>query len=218
MEQQLVPAGGGPQPFDPRYAAIFGAETEDLYQPTWDRANYAAAGQFEVSFFAVPQGQSATLIRAAAAASVVKTVRDTNLQQAGILSTKSIDVRGISVHLIPLQHAIAGAATPRIGDDKAILYEGGFLELKVADKQRLQLPLVLFKQLDPDFSSTTATTTTIMSAAGVGAGIYGLGDDAIVIPANVGFTVRMQFDGNPPIGQTFDIVTMLHGWQRRPKQ
>lgn len=61
---------------------------EDLWQPLYDRANYAAAGQSSLSFFSVPRGQSATLITLATAAAKIKTYRDTNMENSNVVPTK----------------------------------------------------------------------------------------------------------------------------------
>jgi hypothetical protein len=210
-------SGGPPGPMDRRYSAT-GRGKEVILQPIWDRQNIATAVPASVTLFTQAQGSSAVLIRAGATATVQKTLRDTNLTTQGVIPDKTMDVRGISLHLIPLQHAIAGAATPKIPDDKATLYETGYFEFKASSKSRLTMPLLPFAALDPDSAATTASSTTIFSRAGVGGFIYPLAEDAVVIEANVPFTFVVYFDGAPTISQSFDLLVILHAYVERMVQ
>jgi len=195
---------------------------EDLWQPIYDRVNYPAAGIFELSFFAIPLGQQATLIRAGAAAAVAKTRRDTNLEQAGIIPDKQFLVQGISMTLIPLQQAVAAAGTGSIVDDQARLIFGGFMEIYLGDKPYLGLGLDLLPGtgiLRGAVATTTATPFTIASGGGAGSGsaadAYWLKIPLTIDPMQ-SFRVRMQWDGVVALSQTFDIKLTLHGTMRRP--
>src|SRR5258708_9660437 len=135
------------RPRDPMQLAQFRTQMreqpEDIYQPFYDRVNYAAAGQQVVAFFSSPVGAQVTLIRAGVAAVVNKTRRDTNLEQQGVIPTKALQVHGFTVTFIPLQQAVAVAATAGIPDDVQRLMYGGYLELRLVDKPYTYLPLVL---------------------------------------------------------------------------
>jgi len=195
---------------------------EDLWQPIYDRVNYPAAGIFELSFFAIPLGQSATLITAGAAAAKAKTRRDTNLEQSGIIPDKQFLVQGISMTLIPLQQAVATAGTGSILDDQAKLIFGGFMEIYLGDKPYEVLGLDLLPGtgiLRGAVATTTATPFVMASGGGSGSGsaadAYWLKIPLTIDPMQ-NFRVRMQWDGVVSLAQTFDIKLTLHGTMRRP--
>ncbi len=215
--QGIGRAGGAPAPMNRQYS-VTGGGKEVIFQPIYDRVNIAAAVPAAVSLFSGQVGSSATLIRAGATATVNKTLRDTNMRTAGVLQDRSFDVRALQFILIPLQHAAAGAATNDISDDKATLYEAGWFELKPSSKTRLEMSLLPFKYLDPDFPATTAGTTTMSSAAGVGGMMLSLGEDAILIEKGVPFTFTVSFDGAPSLVQTFDLQVYLWSYNERPVQ
>ncbi len=220
--QLMVPRG---MPTDPaqfaRYRTQMRERPEDYWNPLYDRVNYPAAGTGELTFFSVPLGGSATLIRAGVAASVNKTLRDTNLRTAGVQPTKAFQIHGFSIHYIPLQQAIGAAATPSIMDDIQRLMNGGFLEVKLIDKPYLEIPLSKI----PDSGSlrgavaTTATATTMVGAAGPGTGsprdIYWIKPPLTIDPYQ-NFAVRLAFDGTVALVQTFDVQFFLEGFSRRP--
>ena len=210
-------AGGSPSPMDRRYSVTSGAK-EVIAQPIYDRVNIATAVPASVALFSLQIGSSVTLIRAGATATVAKTYRDTNMVTGGVLQDRAIDVRAIQIILIPVVHTAAGAASNDIADDKATLYEAGWLDFVPSSKPRLRLPLLPFKFLDPDFTSTTATTTTMWSAAGVGGMMLSLGEDAILLEKGIPFQVTVNFDGAPTLIQTFDLQMLLWGYNERPVQ
>ncbi len=74
--------------------------TEYFGQPLYDTANYLAAGQNVVNFFAIPRGQGAFLIPqagiGAAIAGVIKTYRDTNMDVAGFTPDKRWELIGMN--------------------------------------------------------------------------------------------------------------------------
>lgn len=216
-------AGSGPSPGMGQFGSVKGnvltgqGQFQDIYQPMWDRVNYPAAGSAQLTFFNIPVGQSATLIVAGVAGANVKTFRDTSFESANILPTKALSCRGLGIKLIPLQQAVAGAATPSIMDDKMRLYSGGYLQWIIVDQVRLRLPLMEFRNLDPDFASTTANAVTMAGASGVGMGDkYWL--DPIDIPANTNINFTLVFSGPPTLIQTFDVVVTLACFERRPVQ
>lgn len=214
-------------PADPANFAKFRTQMreqpEDIWQPVYDRVNYPAAGSGELAFFSVPLGGSATLIRAGAAATVNKTRRDTNLEQQGVIPTKAFQVHGFSLTLIPLQQAIAGAATPSIHDDMTRILAGGFLEFRIVDKPYIYLPLHKIPATGTLRGSiaTTATGTTMAGAGGSGTGaprdIYWIGVPLTLDPYQ-NFSARVQFDGTVALVQTFDLQLFLEGYMRRPGQ
>lgn len=222
-----IAGGAMARPRDPLQLAAMRTQMrespEDIYQPQWDRVNYAAAGVATVAFFTIPKGQNATLIRAGAAATVTKTFRDTNLEQPGVVPSKALSVRGFSVSFVPLQQAIAGAATPSIPDDVQRLTYGGFLTLTLLDKPYLRLPLILLPSTGVlrGLAATTANATTMISAPGSGSGnprdSFWTGVPLTIDPYQT-FNAEMGFDGTVALTQTFDIYLFLHCYVRRPGQ
>lgn len=214
-------------PVDPAQFARFRTQMreqpEDIWQPVYDRVNYPAAGSNELTFFSVPVGGSATLIRAGVAAAVNKSRRDTNLEQQGVIPTKAFKVHGFSLTLIPLQQAIAAAATPSIFDDMQRILFGGFLEFRIVDKPYIYLPLhkIPATGVLRASAATTATTTTIVGGGGSGTGaprdIYWIGVPLTLDPYQ-NFSARFQFDGTVALVQTFDVQLFLEGYMRRPGQ
>ena len=225
--QAMVPVAPG-MPNDPGQFAAYRTQMrespEDIFQPVYDRKNYPAAGTFEIIFFAIPAGGSDTLIRGGAAASVTKTRRDTNMEQQGAIPTKAFKIHGLSMTLIPLQQAVAGAATQSIVDDMQRLLFGGFLELRIVDKPYLYLPLhkipatgIVRGSVGGAFTAGNAAVAAGGAGTGAPRDIYWLGVPLVLDPYQ-NFSARMQFDGSPALIQTFDIQLFLEGYMRRPGQ
>lgn len=180
--------------------------------------NYAAAGASQLSFFTIPIGQSATMIRAGVAASVTKTRRDTNLEQAGHIPSKAFKIHGFSLNYIPLQQAVAGAATDDIVDDIHRLAYGGYMEFKILDKTYLYLPL---DQIPGSSYRGATTATNNVGGGGFGTGsprdIYVLGIPLTLDPFQ-SFSITMYWDGTVALTQTFDLRLNVLGYLRRPGQ
>lgn len=222
--QLVIPRG---MPSDPANFARFRTQMrerpEDIWQPLYDRVNFLAAGQFEVAWFANPLGSSVTLIQAGASVTKIKTFRDTNLPNQGVLPAKAFQIHGFALHYVPVQQAVGAVATASIVDDIARLMNGGFLEVRLIDKPYLFLPL--HRIPDPGsiraFMATTATATTIVAPAGPGTGsprdIWWITPPLTIDPYQ-NFVARGQFDGSPAIGQTNDMALFLEGFTRRPGQ
>jgi len=213
---------------DPANMAAFRTQMrenpEDLWQPQYDRVNYPAAGTNEIAFFSIPLGGSATLIRAGVAAAVVKSYRDTNLEQQGVIPTKAFQIHGFSMSLYPLQTAVAVAGTQSIVDDMQRLTNGGFLEFFLIDKPYIRLPLS--KLPGTGIMRGTAAGAFTAGNVAVAGGGHGTGDPRAIywlgVPLTIdpyqSFRARMQFDGVLALVQTFDIQLFLEGYLRRPGQ
>lgn len=228
LYQSPPPAGAlMPQGVDPaqmsRFATQMQNQPEDVWQPQYDRTNLPAAGAFEIFFFTIPVGGSATLIRGGATGTFTKTRRDTSLEQQGVIPTKSFLVRGFSMTLIPVQQAVSVAATASILDDICRICYGGFFEFRLIDKPYLYLPLSKLPSTGVIRGSvaTTATNVTMVGGGGVGDGvpasIYWLTVPLLIEPYQ-NFSARMQFDGSPALGQSYDIQLFMEGIIRRPGQ
>lgn len=211
-----------------KYRTQMRESPEDIWQPVYDRVNYPAAGAFEIIYFSIPVGGSATLIRAGAAGTVTKTRRDTNMEQQGVIPTKAFKIHGLSLCFIPVQQTASAtglAATPSIMDDMMRLMYGGFLEFRIVDKPYLYLPLHKIPATGvlrgSAFASGTVGPIAGISAGGPGTGaprdIYWIGIPLVLDPYQ-NFSARLQFDGSPALNQTFDIQLFLEGYLRRPGQ
>ena len=87
---------------------------EDIWQPLYDRVNVATSVPTNLSFFAVPRGQSATLIVGVAAATRTKDYRDTNMDNSNVVPSKLFKILGLSIAYLHTTAAPAtDAASPR---------------------------------------------------------------------------------------------------------
>lgn len=212
-------------PIDPMRAQEYRTQRaelpEDLWQPLYDRANYPAAGTSLLSFYAIPRGQSATLLNTFVtgtdtwtAAAKGKTFRDTNMENANVVPTKLFKAVGISWGIV---HSVVNAVDNAV--DREVLRGGGFLQFRIVDKDIIFLPLILIPELNPwSAVSTTVTASTILGTAGGGGQNVPMYKFPINITLNPyeNFTVQLNFDNAPPLNATADIVLVLHSYMRRP--
>lgn len=187
---------------------------EDLWQPLYDRANYAAAGSTELSFYSVPKGQTATLITAGSAATKTKTFRDTNMENANVVPAKMFKFVGVSISFMHVtQNAITNS------DDRANIRDGAYFSLRIVDKDILFLPLLAIPETNPIGGvSTTATNASMNAVAGGGGQNVPMYRFPIPITINPyeNFTVAIKLDGTVTITNTLDVGLILHGFMRRP--
>jgi hypothetical protein len=173
-----------------------------------------------VAFFAVPKGQSATLLSTFAtpatwtAASKSKTYRDTNIENANVVPTKLFKTVGISWGIF---HSVLNSATNTV--DREVLRQGGYLQFRIVDKDIIFLPLSLIPEVNPLIAaSTTANATTINGYAGGGGMNVPMYRFPIPITLNPyeNFTCLQVFDNSPAVNATLDVQTVLHAYMRRP--
>ena len=193
---------------------------EDLWQPLYDRSNYAVGGANQLAFFGIPKGQNATLLSTFAApatwtaAAKSKTYRDTNIENSNVVPTKLFKTVGISWGMF---HSILNNATNAA--DREVLRTGGYLQFRIVDKDIIFLPLSLIPEVNPFTSiSTTANATTINGIAGGGGQNVPMYKFPIPITLNPyeNFTTRMVFDNSPAVTATLDVQIVLHAYMRRP--
>lgn len=187
---------------------------EDLWQPLYDRVNVPTTVPSTLGFFATPRGQSATLVTGTAAASKVKTFRDTNIENANVVPTKLFKIVGCSIAFV---HSDPDG--PANAQDRSLIRDGGYLQLRVVDKDVLFLPLITVPELNPYVAvATTATATSIMAAAGGGGQNVPMYKFPIPITINPyeNFTTQVNFDGSITIGATLDMYLFMHAYMRRP--
>lgn len=189
---------------------------EDLWQPLYDRVNYAAAGANQVAFFAVPKGQSATLLSTFAvpqtwtAAAKGKTYRDTNIENSNVVPTKLFKTVGISWGMF---HSVINSATNPT--DREVIRQGGFLQFRIVDKDIIFLPLSLIPEVNPLTATTVNAANAYAGGGGQNVPMYKFPIPITLNPYE-NFTVLMVFDNSPAINTTMDIQCVLHAYMRRP--
>lgn len=199
------------------YKSIDSSKPIYFWQPTYDRVNYVATGASSISLFTVPKGQAATLIRNGSAASITKTARDTNMENAGVIPSKQIQVYGISLGYV---HLTEGAVTNASDRDK-LRGSGVFIFKTVGDRIILQIPLIFLPEVNPITAAsnpTSGTATIIAQSGGGGYGVpmYNLTETPAIIEANQNFSVTIEFDGSPTLTNAVDIYVALQGVEVRP--
>jgi hypothetical protein len=188
---------------------------EDLWQPLYDRANYAAAGQSQMAFFTVPRGQSATLISpSGTAAAKTKTFRDTNMDNSSVVPTKLYKFVGASIGYIHNTNTLSTNA-----DDRAKIRDNSVLHFRIVDKDILYLPLTCIPEMNPIVAvSTTANNVTVNAVApggGLASAMYRF-PLAITLNPFENFQLSIDFDGTQSVTTTLDVQMVLHSFMRRP--
>lgn len=147
---------------------------EDLWQPLYDRSNYPAAGTNQVAFFAIPKGQSATLLSTYVAATTTwtaaaksKTYRDTNIENSNVVPTKLFKTVGISWGIF---HSVINAALASA--DREALRGGGYLQFRIVDKDIIFLPLSLIPEVNPIAATTQNTVNAYAGGGGQNVPMY----------------------------------------------
>lgn len=189
---------------------------EDLWQPLYDRVNYAVGGTNQISFFAVPKGQSATLLSTFAtpatwtAAAKSKTYRDTNLENANVVPTKLFKVVGISWGMF---HSVISQNFNN--NDREVLRQGGYVQFRIVDKDIIFLPLSLIPEVNPIVASTGNAINSYAGGGGANVPMYKFPIQITLNPYE-NFTVLMVFDNSPAVNATLDVQCVLHSFMRRP--
>jgi hypothetical protein len=122
-----------------KYAVNRRGQYEVLKQPLYDYQAYAAAGQAQLTFFALPQGQGG------------KTLADTNMEAAGQLpNPKRFLIRGIEIQFFPGTLFPSGAPATAstidgfTNDVWEVFSSAAWLELYIGSKAYVQAPLNMF--------------------------------------------------------------------------
>lgn len=187
---------------------------EDLWQPLYDRTNYAAAGTSQLAFFSVPLGQSATLIRNGSATTYTKSRLETNLENANVVPTKMFKFVGIT---LAFMHLTEGASTNCADRDK--IRNNGWINFRIVDKDILFLPLVALPEANPFVGvATTANATTIAAQAGGGGANVPMYKLPVPITLNPyeNFSFTINFPTTTTVTNAVDIAVVLQGFMRRP--
>ncbi len=195
---------------------------EDLWQPLYDRSQYAAAGTTQVSFFSTPRGGSATLLTTHTGAGVwssasrVKTFQDTNIENANVVPTKMFKIVGVSLAYIHQDNAIT---TVLNASDREALRAGSYIQFRIVDKDIIYLPLVTIPELNPITAvATTVNAATITASAGGGGSNVPMYKFPIPITINPyeNFTVSLNTISGVVINNIIDVYLVLHAYMRRP--
>lgn len=192
----------------------------------YDRQAYAAAGQSQLTFFALPVGQGG------------KTFDDTNLNLAGQLPTNQLFmVETIEIDFFPttptvaaqMPSAFGAGAIAQIINDAYVFNRGGNLNFFIGSKSYLQLaPLQRFPSranfhVEGSVSDATvaapAQQSRIAFASSVGAP-FRL-NPPITLVENQNFNVILNWAGGAvalPSGNPASVFTRLCGWLLRRSQ
>lgn len=128
-------------------------QSPDVFeQPLYDHLAYAAAGQLQLSFFAVPQGGAG------------KTWADTNMTLAGQIPAQQKQlVRGIAISFVSgVLPSVFGAQADADGlNDAAAVWGSGWLEFHVAGRLVLRdAPIGRFPSTHHLVASSSASDTS----------------------------------------------------------
>jgi hypothetical protein len=132
------------------HKAYVAGQNDAIWNPLYDYQAYPAAGQTELVFFAVQQGQGTT---SAAGASGAKTEADTNMTNASLLPTNNeFYCTGVEVMFIPgVQPGVGSIALADFADSYAndvySIGKSGVLTFRIQDRDYIQdSPLNLFPE------------------------------------------------------------------------
>jgi hypothetical protein len=198
---------GGQNPFLSAFSTHTGI-AEEFVQPLYDRVHYPVAGTTaSYSFFSVPLGGNATLLRAGVATAISKTMRDTNLATAGVIPSKAYAIIGISIAFISGNETIS----TNINDIHEIV-GGSWFKFTIVDKDILTAPTLVLGDLYPVTTSTA--TGAIGHSTGGGAPMFKFPKPVLLKP-NTSFSFSLNVDGTVAIATILDIYIFLHCHMRR---
>jgi len=190
---------------------------EAIWQPYYDMQSYPTAGQTQLLFFQIPQGQSS------------KTLADTNMVLAGqfpaptAFLTTAIMVLYMPGFANSASNALA-AATPQANlNDVVKVADAGYLQLTIGSKVYLNdAPLGKFP---PNFSigGLQALAGTFTATAGVSADFarsigryYEI--TPLLIPMNQNFSVSLNWPTAVAVTAIGRIAVILDGFYYRQSQ
>jgi len=183
--------------------------TEFFGQPLYDTVNYAAAGQAQMNFFAIPRGQAAVLTTAvggAPAAGTIKSYRDTNLDVAGFTPDKRWEFVGMNFAF----RRITDLVTDEL--DRKLIVGNTWWHFRIGDKDVLYIPTVFIPCVNP--TQWTTWGATQVGAIGANAPIYMFTTPMVINPGER-IAVQLEAPGNIAVTTTLDITVMLHGTMQR---
>lgn len=214
-----------------RYSAFVPGATEIIREPLYDSVTYAAAGQTQLQFFAIPRGQGTS----PQAGSGVKSYSDTNMDNAGLLSAgndfliETIELGFYPSGAINLEGLDPTDDGATFADDVYTFLKQGALQLFISNKPYLNAaPLGKFPPstrmyMEGAISDSTTLSTTQVStqqyASGAGA-IFKLSPAPQLVTQNTNFTVTLSWPAVValPSAATAVVVCTLGGVRYRRVQ
>lgn len=175
---------------------------DEIYAPLYDSATYAAAGQTQLTFFALPIGQGTTTAPSATGA---KTEADTNLTNAGLLPKGNrFYCTGIEFQFYPGNNpgfgATADAQLGRNWNDVYAVSKSGWIRFRIQNRDYiLDGPLANFPPVTR-LAGIAAVTSTLTAGAATAAEIdyaqfagmpYNI--NPVYIESNQSFTVQANW-------------------------
>lgn len=214
---------------------------EGIRQSLYDHLLYPTAGQNQLNFFALPQGQGVTSALGGVVGST-KTIADTNMDNSGMLPAgKSFLLTSVEVPFyagtvntantfnpaVPaVFNAAAAAAVSAQINDVATFYLSGSLKLFIGSKTYLEeAPVMRFPpkaQLTLD-AAIASNSATVGESAAVSAKISGrpyMVEPPIYLENNQNFVVQLNWPGAvaTPSGFNARVGVILDGYLYRNSQ
>ena len=184
------------------HVASLPGSQDEIYSPLYDSAVYAAAGQLQLTFFALPIGQGTT---SAPGATGTKTENDTNLTNAGLLPKGNrFYCTGLEFLFFPGNNpgfgATADAQLGRNWNDVFAVAKGGWVRLRIQNRDYiLDGPIQNFPPVTRLAGVGSVTSTLTAGAATAGeidyASIAGMPYNLVpvYIESNQAFTVQLNW-------------------------
>ena len=175
---------------------------DEIYAPLYDSATYAAAGQTQLTFFALPIGQGTTT---APSASGAKTEADTNLTNAGLLPKGNrFYCTGLEFQFFPGSNPGNGAAADSIigrnWNDVYAASKSGWVRFRIQNRDYiLDGPLCNFPPVTRLAGASAVTSTLTAGASTAGtidyASFAGMPYNIVpvFIESNQSFTVQVNW-------------------------
>lgn len=202
-----------------KYNVNRAGQMEVVRQSLYDFQTYAAAGQTQLTFFQVPQGQGG------------KTKFDTNMEVAGSLpNPKNFLVTSIEILFFPGSaidtFATVAAAAPAQADDVYTFSKSGWLDLFIGSKSYLtEAPMGVFPSknrlsIDAALASNSATVGEIKSEYAAMAGQPFVLDPGILLVPTQNFNVTLNWPTAVPLPSTVNarVGVRLNGYLYRNSQ
>jgi hypothetical protein len=217
------------------------AGAEGIRQSLYDNMLYPTAGQNQLNFFALPQGQGVATGLGAVVGSA-KTIADTNLDSAGMLPAgKSFLITSVEVPIYAGLSAAANTFTPAVPavfaaaaavavgaqiNDIATLYLSGSLKLFIGSKTYLEeAPLLRFPPktqltFDNAIASNSATVGEVGAFSAKISGRPYMVEPPIYLENNQNFVVQLNWPGvvATPSGFNARVGIILDGYLYRNSQ
>jgi len=211
MNKGLIPPS---QNARQQYSVNKAGQQEIIWNPLYDSGTYLLAGQSQLTFFQVPNGQSS------------KTFEDTNMEAAGQLpSPQSFLCTGICVEMFPAAlpgRNIAAASIASNWNDIYEVFKSGYLEFNIGSKNYLRdAPVGKFP---PSYriaggaalATTTAAESAVIDYASVAGAPYSI--VPFTIPQTQNFKVTLNWDTAVGITADMPIRVTLQGFLYRDAQ